>query len=90
MKRNSELPDEEGTVFVAYSANAPFQILGRRGLDGQLYVGALLSHPEQKPSLEEFRATIRDGDSCTGVPMEIVVGEEAESLFGEFEWHPIH
>ena len=36
---SSLLPDDEGTVFVTNVPGAPFQVLGRRGKTGELFVG---------------------------------------------------
>jgi hypothetical protein len=41
MKSTDDLPDDEGTMFIAWSPNANFAVSGRRGRDGELYVGSI-------------------------------------------------
>jgi hypothetical protein len=40
-RSSSELPDDKGTVFITNVPDAPFQIIGRRGPTGELFVGRL-------------------------------------------------
>lgn len=76
LKRSSELPDDEGTVFVTCVPDAPFQILGRRGPNRELCVGAQLFLPEEGG---DWRDLCRKVNANMG-PFEIVIGAEAENL----------
>jgi hypothetical protein len=68
---SSELPDDEGTVFVTNVRGAPFQVLGRRGKTGELFVGRTFE-PDG-----DFKKKISKAHEH-GV--EIVTGPEAERL----------
>jgi hypothetical protein len=46
VRPSSELADDEGTVFVTNVVGAPFQILGRRGPTGKLFVGRVFTPRE--------------------------------------------
>jgi hypothetical protein len=68
---SSQLPDDEGTVFVTNVPGAPFQVLGRRGKTGELFVGGTFE-PDG-----DFKEKISEAHEH-GV--EIVTGPEAERL----------
>jgi hypothetical protein len=68
---SSDLPDDEGTVFVTNVRGAPFQVLGRRGKTGELFVGRTFGADG------DFKKTISKAHEH-GV--EIVTGPEAERL----------
>jgi hypothetical protein len=68
---SSELPDDEGTVFVTNVPGAPFQVLGRRGKTGELFVGGMF---EPDGDFKEKISKAREGD------VEVVTGPEAERL----------
>jgi hypothetical protein len=80
VRRSSDLPDDEGTVFVTNVADAPIQALGRRGNDGHLYVGSVY---RRGPSWSETAKAPPDG-------VEVITGAEAEELLAaiqaEVEW----
>jgi hypothetical protein len=76
VKPTSELADDEGTVFVTDVPGAPFQVLGRRGPTGELFVGSVLT-ASRKPINEQ---TCREFSTATAVKVEIVTGPEAERL----------
>ena len=68
---SSELPDDEGPVFVTNVRGAPCQILGRRGKTGELFVGGTFDVPS------DFGQKISKAHEH-GV--EVVTGPEAERL----------
>ena len=70
LKRSSQLPDDEGFVFVTWVPDAPFQIVGRRALDGELCVGHILLPKEGG----DWRGLLDVGG------VEIITGLEAENL----------
>ncbi len=74
---SSDLPDDEGRVFVTAVHGAPFQVLGRRGRDGHLYVADLMVAGPSASSLEKTAAGSRK------LGAEIVTGKEAEDLIAE-------
>ena len=47
-KPTSELPHDEGTVYVTAVPDAPFQILGRRANNGEFYVGHICDRVKAK------------------------------------------
>ena len=73
--------DDEGTMFIAWSPNANFAVSGRRGRDGELYVGSIYQDASMstlkgvKHSIEQIKNT--------GVDVELVTGAEADKLFTE-------
>ena len=68
---SSLLPDDEGTVFVTNVPGAPFQVLGRRGKTGELFVGRTFEpRGDFKEKISE--AHVRG--------FEVVTGPEAERL----------
>jgi hypothetical protein len=68
IRSSSELPDDEGRVFVTYMPDAPFHVMGRRADSGKLFVGAIV--PKEKITTENLRnAPVR---------VEVVAGREAE------------
>ena len=70
IRSSSELPDDEGRVFVTYVPDAPFHVMGRRADSGELFVGAIV--PKEKITAENLRnAPVR---------VEVVTGREAEDL----------
>ena len=81
MRSTDDLPDDEGTMFIAWSPNANFAVSGRRGRDGELYVGSIYQDASMstvkgvKHSIEQFKST--------GVDVELVTGAEADKLFTE-------
>jgi hypothetical protein len=81
MKSTDDLPDDEGTMFIAWSPNANFAVSGRRGRDGELYVGSIYQDASMstlkgvKHSIEQIKST--------GVDVELVTGAEADKLFTE-------
>ena len=74
-RSTAELADDEGTVFVTDVAGAPFQVLGRRGPTGELFVGQVFT--SIRPSAEQ---ACREFTNDTGLKAEIVTGREAERL----------
>jgi hypothetical protein len=62
---SSELADDEGTVFVTNVPGTPFQVFGRRGPTGELFVRATCEMSNGKPPPEW---------------VEVVKGPEAERL----------
>jgi hypothetical protein len=82
VRRSSDLPDDEGTVFVTNVADAPIQALGRRGNNGHLYVGSVYRH-RSEPAWSETAKAPPDG-------VEVITGAEAEELLAaiqaEVEW----
>jgi hypothetical protein len=80
VKSSSELPDDEGTVFITAVPDAPFQILGRRANNGELYVGSI-GHPRKGSS--PIQDILKDKDKLKeleSVGAEILTGPEAEKL----------
>jgi hypothetical protein len=80
LKETSELPDDEGTVYMTAVADAPFQIFGRRARNGELYVGATFT-PDEGHNAHE--CVLKGAEQCraeTGVEIEVVTGLEAEKL----------
>jgi hypothetical protein len=85
-----ELPDGEGTLFVTRVPGAPFQLKGRRGPTGELFVksflvprdpGKLLSQEAVERYREEHREEwIEQGHDGEPPTLEIVEGPEAERL----------
>ena len=73
---SSDLPDDEGTVFVTNVRGAPFQILGRRGKTGELFVGGMFDVPS------DFDQKISKAHEH-GV--EVVAGPEAERLIARVQ-----
>jgi hypothetical protein len=68
---SSQLPDDEGTVFVTNVPGAPFQVLGRRGKTGELFVGGTF-----EPG-GDFKEKISEAHERG---FEVVTGPEAERL----------
>jgi hypothetical protein len=80
-RSSSELPDNEGTVFVTAVPGAPFQIFGRRGKnDGGLYVSAVCNE-DAATVIERVRRVRED----TGMSVEVVTGPEAEALINTMQ-----
>jgi hypothetical protein len=70
LRFSADLPDNEGDVFVTCVPEAPFQVLGRIGEDGELYwSGAFFKLPSRK-----------GWDDLKGFPGTIVAGPAAEQL----------
>jgi hypothetical protein len=78
IRRSSDLPKNEGTVFVAWSPCAPFAVMGRR-YQGELYVGNMYMGANGPISLEEARNNTAD------LAVEFVTGNEADDLIGALE-----
>jgi hypothetical protein len=71
----SDLPDDEGIVFVTDVSGGPFQVFGRRGNTGELFVRCI------------FRAR-REAETGMWLPeVEIVTGPEAERLIRSVQRH---
>jgi hypothetical protein len=68
-RNTSELPDDEGRVFVTHVPHAPFQVMGRRADSGELFVRGQFT--KQEPP-EETRKVLPG--------IEIITGPEAEEL----------
>jgi hypothetical protein len=81
MKSTDDLPDDEGTMFIAWSPNANFAVSGRRGRDGELYVGSIYQDASMS-TLKGVEHSIEQIKS-TGVDVELVTGAEADKLFTE-------
>jgi hypothetical protein len=83
VRRTPDLPDDEGTVFVTNVADAPIQVMGRRGNDGHLYVSKVYRREGLFSSWSEAAKA-----SITGV--EFITGAEAEELLAaiqaDIEW----
>jgi hypothetical protein len=75
IRPSSELPDDEGTVFVTDVPGAPFQVQGRRGPTGELFVGNPFHAGASSMGelAQEYKAQ-------TGCEIEVVTGPEAERL----------
>jgi hypothetical protein len=74
VRPTSELADDEGTVFITDLPHAPFQVLGRRGPTGELFVGSVYSVKQgHKPVSRESLAR-------APVSVEVVTGPEADRL----------
>jgi hypothetical protein len=70
IRSSSELPDDEGRVFVTLVPDAPFQVMGRRANSGELFVRAMV--PKGRITTENLRdAPVR---------VEVITGQEAEDL----------
>ena len=77
---SSELPDDEGTVFITNVPEAPFQVLGRRGT-GELFVGRTF-----EPN-GDFKKKMSEAHEHG---FEVVTGPEAERLIrGVRRYHPV-
>jgi hypothetical protein len=76
VRASSELPDDEGTVFVTNVPGAVFQVLGRRGPTGELFAGNTFN-PSPEKSIEQM---CRQCSARTGLKVEIVTGPEAKRL----------
>jgi hypothetical protein len=68
---SSALPDDEGTAFVTNVPGAPFQVLGRRGKTGELFVGRTF---EPGGDFKEKTSKAHEAG------FEVVTGPEAERL----------
>jgi hypothetical protein len=66
IRPTSELPDDEGVVFVTDVPGAPFQVLGRRGPTGELFVGSIIESLRLRP-VQKLKAKY-------GETFEIVTG----------------
>jgi len=81
-RSSSELPDDEGTVFITNVPDAPFQIIGRRGPTGELFVGRLTK-------LREDRTTLSPEELAAGPRVEVIAGEEGQRLISDVvRWLP--
>ena len=69
IRSSSELPDDEGRVFVTYMPDAPFHVMGRRADSGELFVTGIV--PKEKITTEHLEHVFR---------IEVVTGREAEDL----------
>jgi hypothetical protein len=78
VRRSSDLPDDEGTVFVTNVAGAPIQVMGRRGNDGHLYVGSKLDAAHSPRNWSEAMKSIPDA-------VEVITGAEAEELLADVQ-----
>jgi len=79
-----ELPNDEGFVFVTNVPGAPFQLIGRRGRCGGLFVDSfLIEGPVAKPSAE----VAKNFEATKGIPVELVEGPEAEELLAAMIAH---
>ena len=67
LRSSDELPDDVGTVFITNAHDVPFQVLGRRGPTGELFVGC--------PIFADINA-----EDAAAAGAEIVTGQEAERL----------
>lgn len=80
-RSSSDLPDDEGTVFVTNVPGAPFQVLGRRGKTRELFVGGTFE-PDG-----DFKEKISEAHEHG---FEVVTGPEAERLIrGVQRYHPV-
>jgi hypothetical protein len=86
-RSSDELPDNEGTVFVTNVPGASFQIMGRRGPTGELFVGSLLPTDKFASRLQQAGRALSEVTSHLDVPgvgmVEIVTGQEAERLVSD-------
>jgi hypothetical protein len=82
MKSTDDLPDDEGTMFIAWSPNANFAVSGRRGRDGELYVGSIYQDASMS-TLKGVKHSIEQMKRDAGIDVELVTGEEADKLFTE-------
>ncbi len=81
-RSSDELPDDEGTVFVTNVPDAPFQIVGRRGPAGELFVGSLMHPPAGK-------TTLSPEEVATAPHVEVIAGHEAQKLISDvMNWLP--
>jgi hypothetical protein len=82
-RSSSELPDDVGTVFVTNVPDAPFQILGRRGPTGELFVGRHLTSRDGRTTLSP--------EELAALPfkVEVVAGAEGQKLISDVvRWLP--
>jgi hypothetical protein len=76
-RSSDELPDDEGTVFVTNVPDAPFQIVGRRGPTGELFVGNLIH-------LRDGGTTMSPEELASSpVRVEVIAGYEAQELISD-------
>ena len=80
----SELPDDEGTVFVTNVAESPIQILGRRNRSGKLFVGSVVSGPPRDPITGEAE-TLERVVATAPMRIELLTGPEAEDLVSKIQ-----
>jgi hypothetical protein len=78
-RSSDELPDDEGTVFVTNVPDAPFQIVGRRGPTGELFVGGL--------TMPRDGRTMLSPEELARSP--VIAGEEGQKLISDVvRWLP--
>ena len=72
-----------GTGFITNVPGAPFQIIGRRGPTGELFVGQVGSGADlPRGTIEQMN---REFEAKTGIEVEIVTGPEAERLIRDMQ-----
>jgi hypothetical protein len=76
VRPSSELPDDEGTVFVTHIPGEALSVVGRRGRTGELFVGSAGTLKAGMTIEQMCRAVEAD---ISGRP-EVVTGREAERL----------
>jgi len=80
-RSSDELPDDEGTVFVTNVPDAPFQIIGRRGPTGELFVGRIFTPRNGGATMSS--------EELASAPAEVVDGEEGRKLISDvMNWLP--
>jgi hypothetical protein len=82
-RSSDELPDDEGTVFVTNVPDAPFQIIGRRGPTGELFVGRIFTPRNGGATMSS--------EELPSAPLkaEVVDGEEGRKLISDvMNWLP--
>jgi hypothetical protein len=89
IRSSSELPDDEGKVFIAYVPGAPFVIMGRRDpVTGELCVGRIGGEKDQSGDFVKDSVTDVSPDEIKRtVPpwVEVVTGAEAEELIARVQ-----
>jgi hypothetical protein len=78
VRPTTELADDEGHLFVTDVPGAPFQVFGRRGPTGELFVSP-------RGVVAGFSKPIEDFVAETGFAPEIVTGPEAERLLAKVQ-----
>ena len=82
IRKSDELPDDVGTVFVTDVPGAAFQLLGRRGPTGELFVGSVIIPPDA-----EDHSAMSENIRQASPSLEIVSGAEAATLIEEYAKH---
>jgi hypothetical protein len=78
LRSSFELDDDEGSVFIAITADRyPIGLMGRRNTDGDLFVSKLVNCPQA-----DFATAVQE---IKEMGMGLVLGSDAEELLGKME-----